>query len=211
MSRLGTQACEYNDSWEIRLTFVDEKLHRFTFIGGGEWATENEQMCHWSAIPEFPIQKCGSFIAARFDRDTSTVLSVKQVSARTCEILLGQSIESLISDGRGSITHAFVPSRRSGLFSANDKKLSTPSLVLTHFRMLYHSVCNLFVSLESNNYQDAKANPILNVIRSLPRTTGLSPWNVPRGDESSLAPQAVCFTLYSLAFRCSQPPTRSSS
>src|ERR1700743_1056298 len=89
--------------WAIRITFVDEKMNGHPPIGGGIWAAKQQQLRQWSAIPEFSAQGHCSFIAHLLDKDAFTVLAVKQVSAETCERLLGQPIALLIGEGRKNV------------------------------------------------------------------------------------------------------------
>lgn len=88
------------NSFEIRLTFVDDLKNGFTKIGAAAWLSKAEQEKHWSIIPALPVSDDSDFIAELIDVDQWTINEEKRVSAETCEALMGKSIQQLIEDGR---------------------------------------------------------------------------------------------------------------
>ena len=100
MPKAGEATHGQNELWAIRITFIDEKMNGLTPIGGSTWVAKQQQLHQWSAIPEFSQLGHSSFIADLLDKDASTILAVKRISAETCERLFGLPIALLIEEGR---------------------------------------------------------------------------------------------------------------
>lgn len=95
----------------IRLTFVDDLKNGFTTIGGAAWETASEQAAAWQNIPALADGDESDFIADLMGPDGINVLDEKRVSAETCEQLMGQSIATLIEQGREKTCHTLADIR----------------------------------------------------------------------------------------------------
>lgn len=87
--------------WVIEITYCDEANNGFVKIGHAAWDSEAEWNQVWDGIPESPDgvddSDCLCVDKVHFNGD---LLTEKFITARTAQLLLGQSLDAVIKDAR---------------------------------------------------------------------------------------------------------------
>ncbi|CEH40205.1 hypothetical protein BRM42_08505 [Xanthomonas oryzae pv. oryzae] len=84
----------------IQLMFFDSNENEIVNIGGAGFITPEDVDAEWENIPAFSGDS--SFIADLMDSN-GDIIDDKQVSAETCESLMGLPIAQLIAEGRAKL------------------------------------------------------------------------------------------------------------